>query len=304
MSIIQALAPYSGILLDAYGVFWAGNAAGALPGAPQAMEALVSAGKVVGILSNATQPAEREMEKLARAGIHQAKHYHFLLTSGSIANTYFQKGDLPFPTPHKQYALFCPSHPGYAASSVIFEGTAYQETSDLNQADFVFISVPHLDGEDQLDPEIFSEKIHRIAETGLPMVCINPDHFAQEGSPVRWVVRQGSIAALYEAIGGKVFYIGKPYKAAYDAALAAFFAHQIEKNTIAMIGDTPETDIRGANACGIDAILTMETGAFWKSIQVHGQAGALMHLPLTDRPTLLLDRFAYDGRIYVTSELL
>lgn len=42
------------------------------------------------------------------------------------------------------------------------------------------------------------------------MICINPDLFAHEGNPPKPVVRQGSIAAIYEELGGPVFYLGKP----------------------------------------------------------------------------------------------
>jgi hypothetical protein len=48
---------FQGILLDAYGVFWGGNACGVLSGAKEIMEKWVSKGKVIGILSNSTQLA-------------------------------------------------------------------------------------------------------------------------------------------------------------------------------------------------------------------------------------------------------
>lgn len=55
---------YQGILLDAYGVFWGGNAFGLLPGAKEVMQQLVAKGKIVGILSNSTQLAAKEIDKL------------------------------------------------------------------------------------------------------------------------------------------------------------------------------------------------------------------------------------------------
>src|SRR5579864_7466208 len=61
--------PFKGILLDAYGVFWGGNDWGVLPGAEKIMEKLVSSGKIIGILSNSTQLATKEVNKLHLHGL-------------------------------------------------------------------------------------------------------------------------------------------------------------------------------------------------------------------------------------------
>ena len=105
-------APFKGILLDAYGVFWGGNSLGLLPGSKEAMEQLVSDGKIVGILSNTTQLAAKEMHKLHTHGLMQDRHFHFLVTSGEIAKSLFLHEELPFATPRKKYWLFGSVHPG------------------------------------------------------------------------------------------------------------------------------------------------------------------------------------------------
>jgi ribonucleotide monophosphatase NagD (HAD superfamily) len=73
---------YDYYLLDAYGVFWGSAEVGMLPGAREAMAYLVSRGKKVGILSNSTQLASREEEKLAGHDVKKGVHYHFLLNAG------------------------------------------------------------------------------------------------------------------------------------------------------------------------------------------------------------------------------
>ena len=92
---------FEGILLDAYGVFWGGNAYGLLPGSKEVMEELVASGKIVGVLSNSTQLAAKETEKLQKHGLIQGKHYHFFITSGEVIRHLFLHDRLPFPTPQK-----------------------------------------------------------------------------------------------------------------------------------------------------------------------------------------------------------
>jgi hypothetical protein len=60
---------FRGILLDAYGVFWSGNACGLIPGSREAMEKLVLGNQIVGILSNSTQLADEELGKFERHGL-------------------------------------------------------------------------------------------------------------------------------------------------------------------------------------------------------------------------------------------
>lgn len=270
--------PYRGILLDAYGVFWGGN--DLIPGAKETMESLVAAGKVVGILSNATQINLKE--KFLPYGLIEGRHYHFLLTSGQMVNNILAKGSLPFKTEVKKYFLFGGLHPKYASHNAIFQGTEYVETQDIGEADFIYIPVPHINGEDQLNPELFHDQVKGLGSTELPMLCANPDRFAQEGSPPRFVVRQGSIAALYEKLGGQVFYYGKPSREAFEIAMGHFRARGLmDPKEILMVGDTPETDIRGANGYGMASALVTETGVF---------SGTPNDLLASDYPDHFIDR--------------
>ncbi len=40
--------------------------------------------------------------------------------------------------------------------------TGYSETLDIDDADFIYVSVPHISGEDQIDPELFREEVARV----------------------------------------------------------------------------------------------------------------------------------------------
>lgn len=290
-SLASITQPFPGILLDAYGVFWGGNRLGPLEGATEAMQHLVSQGKIVGILSNSTQQAESEILKIQDHGLIQGIHYHFFLTSGSIAKAFFRQPTLPFATPHQKFWTFGEMNASSRSYQSIFEHSPFQETPHIEEADFIYIMVPQLKGRDQTNAQVFEAAIAKIAPYGLPMVCANPDQFAHEGNPPQAVVRQGSIAQCYEKMGGTVFYIGKPYPLAYQEALKAFRQFNLSNpNDILMIGDTPETDIRGAKKAKMQSALVIESGIVADRLRQNPH----YVLPETDTPDFYLRRFSDD----------
>lgn len=288
-SLAQISSKFKGILLDAYGVFWGGNDVGLFPGSQKTMEALVSEGKVVGILSNSTQLAAKEIHKLRAHGILEGKHFHFFVTSGEIARSLFSNEKLPFATPNHKFWVFGGGHPRFSSHEAIFRETSYSETGDIQEADFIYVAIPHINGEDQTHPDVFRQEIQALTRKDLPMVCPNPDRFAHEGNPPRAVVRQGSIAALYEEIGGQVFYIGKPHPIAYTTAMQNFYDQKISNPTeILMVGDTPETDIRGAQLFGMPSALITQTGIMADRIEKQGIEKAIQELSSADKPTFFI----------------
>jgi HAD superfamily hydrolase (TIGR01459 family) len=80
------------------------------------------------------------------------------------------------------------------------------------------------------------------------MICANPDLIVHRGNTVEYCA--GSIAKLYEKMGGKVQYFGKPYKHFYEYIfniLKKKYKKNIMKTKILAIGDNLNTDILGAN---------------------------------------------------------
>ena len=82
--------------------------------------------------------------------------------------------------------------------------------------------------------------------------------------PISWstsaagsIICAGAIADLYERMDGEVFWAGKPHANAYEAARAAaekLRGAPVPKERILAIGDSLRTDLKGAEAAGIDAI--------------------------------------------------
>lgn len=289
--LLEATESFAGVLLDAYGVFWSGNATGLIPGADAAMKELVKRGKVVGILSNATRLGDQEIEKVKNFNLHLGKHFHFFLTSGDITRYILLSGSLPFSIKCKKFFVLGGPYPSVPIHKDLFTGTCYEETQDISEAGFIYASTPQILGKDQTDPQLFRRTVEKCKQADIPMICSNPDLFAHEGKPPLMVVRQGSIARMYEEMGGVVYYIGKPYYEAYDKAMQLFgMLGVFDPHKILMIGDTPETDIRGANTYGLKSALLIGTGIMAERIQKHGLGKAMSSLSSHDIPNYFLDR--------------
>jgi HAD superfamily hydrolase (TIGR01459 family) len=82
------------------------------------------------------------------------------------------------------------------------------------------------------------------------MHCLNPDRVVIRGGVAEACA--GAIAELYQGLGGRVIWYGKPHKAIYRHALHR--AGEPPADTILAIGDGLQTDILGAAQMGFDAI--------------------------------------------------
>jgi len=89
----------------------------------------------------------------------------------------------------------------------------------------------------------------------LPFICANPDLVVDVGG--RHYICAGAIADLYERMDGEVFWAGKPHANAYDTAheaAAAIRGKATARQRVLVIGDSLRTDLKGAEAAGLDAI--------------------------------------------------
>ena len=85
------------------------------------------------------------------------------------------------------------------------------------------------------------------------MFCANPDYITIEKSNKKNIFCMGTIADLYNHMGGKVVILGKPSKEIYMKSTKKINKLNISR-TIA-IGDSLDHDILGASNFGIDSIL-------------------------------------------------
>ena len=93
------------------------------------------------------------------------------------------------------------------------------------------------------------------------MICTNPDLIVDRGSNRELCA--GSVAMVFEKMGGEVVYFGKPYPEVYNQS----FDNKNKK--ILSIGDNLNTDIKGANLLNFDSLL-ISNGIHKNEIEKNG----------------------------------
>ena len=273
-SISEIAASYDGFIIDLWGVMHDGTAL--YPGAVDALRYLHAEGKKAVFLSNAPRKAAKAQVVLDRLGGDRA-HYHSVITSGQVAYDWLASESSHGP---RSYYL------GPGKDEDVLNGLeGYEQTDDPAKADFVLNAGFEVDFQPEAEIEPTLSKLRNIQ---LPLICINPDMEVVKQDGTRMLCA-GWVAGRYEALGGTVHYIGKPHRAVYDTAFAALSGC----NSLLAIGDNLLTDIKGANAVGIDSLLI--TGGILKSEAGHAPTEAELALSIEETgatPTYIADLFA------------
>ena len=137
-------------------------------------------------------------------------------------------------------------HIGPERDRPIYDGLDVRITG-AKDAEIVLLS--GLDDDRTETPDNYKPLLAELRARDLVMICANPDILVPIGDKI--VYCAGAIARVYEEIGGKVIYYGKPHPPIYAMAFKAAAA----KKRMLAVGDALETDIAGANRAGIDALL-------------------------------------------------
>ena len=231
------LAPeYDVLLCDVWGVVHNGVAAFA-----EACDALMRSrarGATVVLVTNAPRPSEQVSRQLERLHVPR-EIYDAIVSSGDVTRNEIVT------RPGK--SLF---HMGPERDRSIFTGLDLQ-FAPLEQADYVVCS--GLDDDETETPDDYRARLELMLARKVFMVCANPDVVVERGN--RLLYCAGAIADLYRTMGGEVLYAGKPYRPIYDMALAkaeAAAGKPIERKRVLAIGDSLRTDLKGAQALGID----------------------------------------------------
>ena len=88
---------------------------------------------------------------------------------------------------------------------------------------------------------LFKEHINK------KMICTNPDLIVDKGE--RRELCAGSVALVFEKMGGEVVYFGKPFPEVYNQSI------DNKEKKILSIGDNLNTDIKGANLLNYDSLI-------------------------------------------------
>lgn len=247
---LEALAPhYDAFLLDQFGVLHDGTSV--YPGVLACLEALRAAGKRVSILSNSGTRAQPNCERLARLGIPHALYEDFF-SSGEVARGYLAAGpaELREEAAAAGRPLRCLALGG-AAERAILEGLDIVEADQVTEADFLLVASF---GQNPPPREAFDAPLSEARQRGLTLVCANPD--VKGVSPAGLIHAPGALAVDYEAVGGRVVYIGKPHPLIYRHALKRLAP--VPPARVLALGDSLAHDVAGAARAGIASALVIE----------------------------------------------
>lgn len=255
MSGFAALsARYDLIFCDVWGVLHNGLSAHAAAG-DALMRVRARGGKVV-LVSNAPRPGAVVASQLDRIGVPR-EAYDAIVTSGDLTRAVVieRQGQVVY-------------HLGPDRDRPIFKGLDVG-FSDIEGADYVVCTGLFDDDRETVDD--YRERLCRMRERDLWMVCANPDIVVERGDQL--VVCAGALAVAYEGIGGEVYYAGKPHRPIYEAAARLAGEPPVPRERILAIGDAIRTDIAGARGFGIDSLLVLRG--------IHGAELKLDEAPLT-----------------------
>ncbi len=225
---------HDALICDIWGVVHNGHAP--FPEAAEALRHFRRAHGPVILLSNAPRPPGSVEDQFRRIGV-ATDCYDAIVTSGGAA-----RGELAARTGRGAPALY---YIGPEQDTGLLEGLDIRRTG-IGDAD-VALCVGLVDDLTET-PDDYSDILAAMRAKNLTMLCANPDLKVYRGSQLCWCA--GALAQEYEKIGGPVTYFGKPYPAVYEAALKAAGS---PRKALA-IGDALVTDLKGAQAAGLDAL--------------------------------------------------
>jgi len=221
---------YDVFFIDIWGVIH--NGIELYPGAIEVLENLNKIKKKYVLMSNAPRPAKNVREFLLKLKMQKIYTNH-IFTSGEAALKTLAKNV------YGKYFY----HLGPKRDECLFKNFE-KNKKVLEKADFILCTGLFDDREDNL---IYYKKMLENY-TSKKLICTNPDLTVHRGDVEEYCA--GTIAQIFESLGGEVIYFGKPYKEIYKMCFG--------KNEKALaIGDNLNTDIKGANNMKIDSIFIL-----------------------------------------------
>jgi len=193
---------------------------------------LVKMNKDFVLLTNAPRPNNSVKKTLEKMGMSENLRDH-VFTSGEAALTYLKNK-------HSSKNFF---HIGPKKDYDLIYSIIQNKCENIDNCDFLLCTGLFEDYFNDLNyyKTLFEKQLEK------KMICTNPDLIADRGS-VRELCA-GSVAMVFEKMGGKVVYFGKPHPEVYNQS-----TDNINKKILA-IGDNLNTDIRGANYLNYHSLL-------------------------------------------------
>ncbi|MFZ0840201.1 MAG: TIGR01459 family HAD-type hydrolase [Xanthobacteraceae bacterium] len=228
---------YDVLLCDVWGVVH--NSIVAFPQAADALVRFRQRGGAVVLITNAPRPGTIVGHYLDKLGLPRSS-YDAIMASGDVTRHVIAK---------RQGRVY---HLGPERDLPIFQGLDLQ-FAPPDRADFAVCT--GLFNDDTETPDDYRELLGAMRARNMFMLCANPDLVVERGEKLIYCA--GALADVYAALGGEVFYAGKPYAPIYKEALAiaqAVRGTEVRSDRVLAIGDSIRTDLKGARDFGLDCL--------------------------------------------------
>ena len=222
---------YDTFVIDLWGVMHNGMALN--PKAIEAIKQLKNNSKKIVFLSNAPRPSSKVVNFLLKMNM-ERKYLSNVMTSGEAAMYAINKNQFG-----KTFY-----HLGPPRDTSVFEKVKDNKT-DIESCDFILCT--GLFDEHENDLEYYKNFLKKYVSKKL--VCTNPDLTVHRGHIEELCA--GSVAKVFEELGGEVIYFGKPHREIYNMCFGS-------NEKVLAIGDNLRTDIKGANNLKIDCVFISE----------------------------------------------
>lgn len=251
---------YDHFILDIFGVVHDGLRP--FPGTVEALGMLKKAGKQTCLLSNSPRRAEGAIAQMEAMGIARDLYDH-VVTSGEATHHALKSRDDDFHRACGQDCWFI----GTPVMTEVLEGIDLNLVDGPENASFILNAIP---GTAPSAVRQLLERFKTACAMNLPMICANPDLVVNIGE--EQFECAGTFAGIYEDMGGRVLYHGKPHAPVYERCHALL--GRPDKKSVIALGDSLHTDIAGANNFGIDSAFNL-VGIHWEEVRLdHAPAEA------------------------------
>ena len=184
------------------------------------------------LLTNAPRPNYAVKSFLEKLGMEKEIRDH-VFTSGEAALIYLKKN-------LSDNFFF---HVGPPRDFDLFKNFEDMKSENIENCDYILCTGLFDDYDQDLKyyKDLFEKNIQK------KMICTNPDLIVDRGNNRELCA--GSVAMVFEKMGGEVVYFGKPYPEVYNLST------DNKNKKILAIGDNLNTDIKGANLLNYDSLL-------------------------------------------------
>lgn len=227
---------YDVVLCDVWGVLH--NGVEAFSYASEALAEARAAGLTVVLITNSPRPHPGVKVQIRGLGVTDDA-YDRIVTSGDVTRALIANG------PKKVYFI------GAEKDLPLLDGIDV-ETAGLDEAGIVVCAGLREDEKETV--EDYRAELEALAARKLPFICANPDLVVERGHKL--IPCAGSLAKVYEDLGCTTQIAGKPHRPIYEKSIAEArdVRGDFDLSRVIAIGDGMPTDVRGAEAYGLDVL--------------------------------------------------